>query len=346
MRGQTKIARFVSTFAVFFLLVAFVVTCNFFLFFHDVDIPRDQLEHAAKATFVNVLLLTVLFAGSDIYRRKRTVEKPVREIQQALEKITSGDFSVRLDPSTTYGSFSSIMDSINRMTGELGSVETLRSDFLANVSHEMKTPLAVIQNYGTLLQSPDLTEKERLKYARRIAEQTRRLNNLMTNILKLNRLENQQIYPKAEPFDLTEQLARCMLQFEQVWEEREIEIETDLQEDVTVRMDEELMALVWNNLLSNAFKFTPNGGTVRLSLKAEGDLVLVTVADTGIGMTAREGARIFEKFYQADSSRATSGNGLGLALVKRIMDIVGGEITVSSTPGAGSTFTVRLRNKK
>ena len=346
MRGQTPIARFISTFAVFFLLVAFVVTCNFFLFFHDVDIPREQLEHAAKATFVNVLLLTVLFAGSDIYRRKRTVEKPVREIQQALDKITAGDFSVRLDPNSTYGSFAGIMDSINHMTAELGGVETLRSDFLANVSHEMKTPLAVIQNYGTLLQSPDLTEEERAKYARKITGQTRRLSSLMTNILKLNRLENQQIYPKAEPFNLTEQLARCMLQFEQVWEERQIEIETDLQEDVTVRMDEELLELVWNNLLSNAFKFTPSGGTVGLSLKAEGDTVLVTVADTGIGMTAREGARIFEKFYQADSSRSTSGNGLGLALVKRIMDIVGGEITVASTPGAGSTFTVRLRNGK
>jgi len=346
MKGQTKIARFFSTFAVFFLLVAFVVTCNFFLFFHDVDIPREQLEHAAKATFVNVLLLTVLFAGFDIYRRKRTVEKPVREIQQALDKITAGDFSVRLDPNTTYGSFAGIMDSINHMTAELGGVETLRSDFLANVSHEMKTPLAVIQNYGTLLQSPDLTEEERTKYARKITGQTRRLSSLMTNILKLNRLENQQIYPKAEPFDLTEQLARCMLQFEQVWEERQIEIETDLQEDVMVRMDEELLELVWNNLLSNAFKFTPVGGTVRLSLSTAGDIVQVVVADTGIGMTAREGARIFEKFYQADSSRSTSGNGLGLALVKRIMDIVGGEITVASTPGAGSTFTVRLRNGK
>ena len=346
MRGQTKIARFFSTFAVFFLLVAFVVTCCFFLFFHDVEIPRDQLDHAAKATFVNVLVLTALFVGFDLYRRKRTVEKPVREIQQALDKITAGDFSVRLDPESTYGSYSSIMESINHMTGELGSVETLRSDFLANVSHEMKTPLSVIQNYGTLLQSPDLTEAERMKYARQITEQTRRLSSLMTNILKLNRLENQQIYPKAEPFNLTEQLARCMLQFEQVWEEREIEIDTDLQEDVLVRMDEELLELVWNNLLSNAFKFTPNGGAVRLCLKAEGEYVLVTVADTGIGMTAREGARIFEKFYQADSSRATAGNGLGLALVKRIMDIVGGEITVSSTPGAGSTFTVRLRNEK
>lgn len=343
MRGQGPAARFLSTFAVFFLLVAFVVTCNFFLFFQGVDIPREQLDHSAKMTFANVLLLTAVFTGLDLYRRKRTVERPVREIQQALDKITAGDFSVRLDSNTTYGSFSGIMESINHMTAELGGVETLRTDFLSNVSHEMKTPLSVIQNYGTLLQSANLTEKERMKYAGRITEQTRRLSSLMTNILKLNRLENQQIYPKAESFNLTEQLARCMLQFEQVWEERQIEIDTDLQADVTVRMDEELLELVWNNLLSNAFKFTPNGGSVKLSLRGEADVVWVSVADTGIGMTAREGSRIFEKFYQADSSRATAGNGLGLALVKRIMDIVGGEITVASTPGAGSTFTVKLR---
>ena len=337
------ICHFLQTFLIFFCLVAFVVTCCFALFLHDIDIPREHLDIAAKATFINVLVLAALFSAIDIHRRRVTVDKPTREIQAALDKITAGDFSVRLDPGKAYGGFSRIMESINRMTGELGSVETLRSDFIANVSHEMKTPLAVMRNYGTLLQAPDLSEEDRLRYARAVTDSSRRLGALVTNILKLNRLENQQIYPQPKEYDLSEQLCRCLLQFESRWEDGDISIETDIAEDVRVRMDEELLELVWNNLLSNAFKFTPEGGRVSLSLAVEGSWIRVTVADTGCGMTPEVGAHIFEKFYQGDTSHATAGNGLGLALVKRIMDITGGEISVSSTPGAGSTFTVRIR---
>lgn len=343
MNRLKRAVNFISTFLVFFGLVAFVVTCCFFLFLHDIEIPRSQLDDAAKATFLNVLILTTIFVISDIRRRRQTVDKPVAEIQKALDKITAGDFSVRLDPENTYGNFSQIMVSINRMTQELGSVETLRTDFVASVSHEMKTPLSVIQNYGTLLQSPDLTEEQRLKYAKAVTENTRRLSSLMTNILKLNRLENQQIYAQPKQYDLGEQLARCLLQFESRWEENNIEIDVDLAEDVTIRLDEELMELVWNNLLSNAFKFTEPGGKVSLKMVVENGAAIISVADTGCGMTPEVGAHIFEKFYQGDTSHATAGNGLGLALVKRIMDIVSGEISVSSAPGVGSTFTVKLR---
>lgn len=343
MKWMKPVSNFLMTFLVFFLLVAFVISCCFFLFLHDIEIQREYLDDAAKATFVNVVVLAMLFSFSDMYRRKKTVEEPTKQIQAALDKITAGDFTVRLDPENAYGGFSPIMESINRMTQELSGVETLRTDFVANVSHEMKTPLAVIQNYGTLLQSPDLTEKQRLKYARTITENTRRLGSLMTNILKLNRLENQQIYPEPKEYDLGEQLAGCLLQYESRWEENDIEIETDLQEDVTVRLDEELMELVWSNLLSNAFKFTEPGGKIALRMWVQDGRAVVSVADTGCGMTAEVGEHIFEKFYQGDTSHATAGNGLGLALVKRIMDIVDGEITVSSAPGVGSTFTVKLR---
>lgn len=146
-------------------------------------------------------------------------------------------------------------------------------------------------------------------------------------------------------YDLSEQLCECLLQFESRWEEKEINVQTDLAEDVTITADGELLALVWNNLLSNAFKFTPRGGTVSVSLKADGEDVVVAVNDTGCGISKESGERIFEKFYQADRSHASQGNGLGLALVKRVIDITGGSITVDSKLGVGSTFTVRLRRE-
>jgi len=228
------------------------------------------------------------------------------------------------------------------MAEELGSVETLRTDFIANVSHEMKTPLAVMQNYGTLLQTPDLSEEKRIEYAKGVTDGSRRLADMMTNILKLNRLENQQIYPRVSEFDLGEQLCECLLQYENVWEKANIEIETDIEEDVKVKADAELLSHVWNNLFSNAFKFTPSGGRVTVSLTATDHHAIVKVSDTGCGMTPEVGAHIFEKFYQGDTSHSVQGNGLGLALVKRVIDIMQGEIGVESAVGKGSSFTVRI----
>jgi len=166
--------------------------------------------------------------------------------------------------------------------------------------------------------------------------------DMMTNILKLNRLENQQIYPKADEFDLGEQICQCLLQYENVWEKMDIEIETDIADDIKIRADQELLSIVWNNLFSNAFKFTPQGGKVSVSLAAEGDFATVTVSDTGCGMSPEVGAHIFEKFYQGDTSHSSQGNGLGLALVKRVVDIMQGEISVESALGKGSKFTVRI----
>jgi signal transduction histidine kinase len=263
--------------------------------------------------------------------------------------MIEGDFSVRIEPISKFGtdeSFNEIIDCINKMSEELSGVETLRTDFIANVSHEMKTPLAVIQNYGTLLESPDLPEERRIEYAQAIKDASRRLSDMMTNILKLNRLENQQIYPNPKTFDLGEQLCECLLQYEGVWERRNIEIETNIEDDVRVCADDELLSLVWNNLLSNAFKFTDDGGKVSLSLTANEEYATVKISDTGCGMTAEVGAHIFEKFYQGDTSRATQGNGLGLALVKRVVDITHGEIGVESTVGVGTTFTVKIRREK
>ena len=288
----------------------------------------------------------MLFTVIDAIRRKLTTEKITEYIANAAGKIVQGDFNVRIKPVNKMGvdeNFNEIIHCFNMMAEELSGVETLRTDFIANVSHEMKTPLSVMQNYGTLLQMPELAEDKRIEYAKGVAEGSRRLADMMTNILKLNRLEKQQIFPKTEEYDLGEQLCECLLQFENVWEEKNIEIETELAEDVKVNTDGELLSLVWNNLFSNAFKFTPEGGKVTLILEATEHHAIVKVKDTGCGMSQEVGAHIFEKFYQGDTSHATQGNGLGLALVKRVVDILQGEISVESAVGKGSTFVVKFR---
>ena len=346
-----QILKTVNNYVVFFLVVAFAVTCCMMLFIRTLAdsmglvFNEENVAAAAKITFLNVLLLTFLFGTIDYIRRKIMVERPVKIITAATEQITQGDFSVRV--ATMHGAgmegFNQIGTAINKMAAELSGTETLRTDFIANVSHELKTPLAVMGNYATMLQRPGITEEEKCEYAKAISEAARKLAQLITNILKLNKLENQQIFPQPQEFDLGEQLCQCLLGFEDAWEAKNLEIETDIQDDVRIQSDPELVSLVWNNLISNAVKFTPDGGTIGLSLKRENDSVVVSVRDTGCGIKPDVGQYIFEKFYQGDTSHATQGNGLGLALVKRVVDILNGEINVQSMFGQGSTFTVRFK---
>ena len=347
-----KVLKWLNHYFVFFLLVAFVITCCTMLFVStlaetlNITPTQENISAAAKITFLNVALLSLIFTVIDTVRRRLTVERPVKNITDAAEKIIQGDFSVRVKPQRKLGAdetFNRIIECFNKMAEELGSVETLRTDFIANVSHEMKTPLSVMQNYGTLLQVPGLSEEKRIEYAKGITDASRRMADMMTNILKLNRLENQQIFPKTAEFDLGEQLCECLLAYENVWEKAGINIETDIAENVIVKADAELLSHVWSNLFSNAFKFTPAGGTVTVSLAQTEHHAVVKVTDTGCGMSPEVGARIFEKFYQGDASRAVQGNGLGLALVKRVVDIMQGEISVESALGRGSSFTVKIR---
>ena len=336
----------------FFIVVAFAVTCCMMLFLSTladtmgIAFTSENLTTAAKLTFGNVLLITFIFASFDFLRRKLTVERPVRKITEATERIMQGDFSVRIPPIRDFSGetgFNQIAMAINQMAEELSGTETLRTDFIANVSHELKTPLAVMGNYATMLQRPGLTEAEKNEYAKEISHASRRLAQLITNILKLNKLENQQILLKSEEFDLSEQLCQSILQYEEMWEQKDLNIETDIEENVRIQSDEELLSLVWNNLMSNAVKFTQKGGTICVRMETDGEFVSVSVSDTGCGIPAEIGQHIFEKFYQGDTSHATEGNGLGLALVKRVVDILNGEISVQSVYGQGSTFTVKIR---
>jgi len=347
-----QVMRAINNYAVFFLMVSFVVSCCMVLFVTvladtmDLTFTRDNITTAAKLTFGNVLLITFFSGTIDYIRRKQMVDKPVKQILAAADKIMQGDFSVRIEPVKEFAGetgFNEIIACLNKLTAEPAGTETLRTDFIANVSHELKTPLAVMGNYATMLQRPGITEEERCEYAKAISDSARRLAALITNILKLNKLENQQIFPQLDEYELGEQLCESLLQFEDAWERKGLEIETDIQEDVRIRSDAELLSLVWNNLISNAVKFTPEGGTIGVSLKTEGNQVVVQVRDTGCGIKPDVGQHIFEKFYQGDTSHATQGNGLGLALVKRVVDILNGEIGVQSVYGQGSTFTVKFR---
>ena len=342
-------------YAAFFSVIAFAITGCMIVFLNQIEQDLDvvytesNIRHAAILTFIDVILISIFFTIIDGIRRRYMIERPVRRIVNAADRIMRGEFSVRIEPLPgiyDVAGFNVIIEYFNKMAGELSGTETLRTDFIANVSHELKTPLAVIQNYGTMLQSPNLTEERRLEYAKAITESSRRLADLITNILKLNKLENQQIYPQWQTYNLGEQLCECLLNFESIWEKKEIEIDTDIEEEVFIDSDGELLMLAWNNLFSNAMKFTERGGCVSVSLKSDGSFAVVQVSDTGCGISPEVGRHIFEKFYQGDTSHATQGNGLGLALVKRIIDIVDGDISVQSEAGKGSTFTVKIRRKE
>lgn len=347
-----KIIHFLYGYLLFFLTVAFVVSCSMSLFVSSItktmqlELTAENMNVAAKLTFANVIFLSAVFLLIDTLRRKFTTETITKRIASAAKRLVMGDFNVRITPPksiVTDKNLREIITCFNQMAEELAGVETLRTDFIANVSHEMKTPLSVMQNYGTLLQAPDLSEEKRLEYAKGVTDGSRRLSDMMTNILKLNRLEKQQIYPKTEQYDLGEQLCECLLDFETVWEKKQIEIDVQIADDVKVNTDRELLTLVWNNLFSNALKFTPEGGSVTVTLETDGTYAIVLVKDTGCGMSPEVGKHIFEKFYQGDTSHATQGNGLGLALVKRVVDILQGEISVESRLGEGSTFLVKFR---
>ena len=282
-------------------------------------------------------------------RMKAAYDTPMQEISAVTKKVASGDFTVRIKPlhDAEKADYLDVMiGDLNTMIGELGSIETLKTDFVSNVSHEIRTPLSVIQNYAYLLQTEMPEDTEKREYAETILRASKRLNTLVTNILRLNKLENQQVRATKVPFDLSAQLAECLLVFEPVWEEKGISVEPVIPDDVTVCSDRELLGIVWNNLLSNAFKFTEAGGTVGISLQASEEIATVTVRDTGCGIPPETIRHIFDKFYQGDTSHAAQGNGLGLAMVRRILDMTDGEIAVLSAPGEGSAFTVKLKINK
>lgn len=339
-------------FLIFFMLISFVITCCMILFLGTmqnvmgIELRQEEIQRAAKLTFANVILISLLCSVIDALRRRIMVGRPVRKIIGAAHEVMKGNLSVRIERMNSIDpddGFNIIIDYFNRMIEELSGMETLRTDFIANVSHELKTPLAIIQNYGEMLNVEELSEEKRHEYAGAVKNAAGKLADMVTNILRLNKLENQTIYPAAGVYDIGEQLCECLLGFERGLEDKRLKVDTSIAENIKVEADPELLSLVWNNLFSNAIKFTEPGGRISVAMEADKELAVVKVSDTGCGISKETGAHIFEKFYQGDTSHGAKGNGLGLALVKRVMDIIGGDIEVSSEVGRGSTFTVRLR---
>jgi len=288
--------------------------------------------------FLLMMLICFLIGVSSERFVREKIFSPILKLNAAMKEVAAGNFRHRLAMDKDISQIEEIREMIqhfNTMTKELDSIEMLRADFVSNVSHEFKTPLSAIEGYGTLLQNSELPLGERQEYLARILSSTRRLATLTDNILKISRLETGDLAIEKKTFDLTEQIRLACLSFQYPWEHIELE-------EITYRGNPELLFQVWTNLIGNAIKFTEEGGQVRVKLRQEPGKILVEVADSGIGMPPQVLTHIFEKFYQGDSSRQQEGNGLGLALVSRIVTLHGGTVQVSSKEGEGSIFTVVL----
>lgn len=329
----------------FFLLVAGISTIVIMTYAAVSDKLGENRAAIAGIMFAVIAAVSVLCTVVDFVRRKYSVYRPVNQILQATDDIAQGKFDTRLTPKHSfkyYDEYDYIMENFNKMAEELSKSEVLKTDFISNVSHELKTPLAVIQSYAALLKYDDLPAEKRTEYADTLISASARLNNLVVNILSLNKLENQQITAPAQEVRLDEMLAQSVLNYEEIIERKNIDFNCDLDE-ITVLTQPNYLEIVWNNLVSNALKFTPEGGKVNVSLRADNGYAVVAVSDTGCGISAETGRHIFDKFYQGDTSHSKEGNGLGLALVKKVIDVLGGEITVQSEVNKGSVFTVRLK---
>ena len=287
---------------------------------------------STSLSFLAVFVLMTTFASFRL-------SKPVQVLTRAHEKVQEGDFTVRL-PDNQPGEVGELMRSFNDMTEALGSTAYLQKDFISSISHEFKTPIASIRGFAKLLQMPGLTEEQKAEYIHLIAQESDRLSRLSETLLRLSALEQQTALASLTTFTLDEQLRQVILRLEPAWSQKDIGWQLEM-EELAITSDQELLNQVWVNLIQNAIKFSPEGSEIAVRLFREGSTV-VEIEDHGCGMTEEAQQRIFDKFYQADKSRKQEGVGLGLSLVKRIVDMMGGQITVKSAVGEGSTFRVEL----
>ena len=343
--GTVKESRFPPSLFAIYLVVLFLMSGVH----TGLIVLMNRLEwNAVIQSIIPMIYWGMVAMALTLFTRRKiraVYEEPMHNLAEATSRVANGDFSVYVPALHTQDKWDyldvMIVD-FNKMVEELGSIETLKTDFVSNVSHEMKTPIAIIKNYAELLKTGHLTEEQRKEYAEGIEGAAMRLSNLISNILKLNKLENQRITPEVEAYDVCRQLCECILHFEEAWDEKNIELETELEDVAMVEADESLLEIVWNNLLSNAIKFTEPGGTVTVKQISEEGFVKISVSDTGCGMDNDVMNHIFDKFYQGDTSHSKEGNGLGLALVKRVLELLDGDIQVFSEEGRGSTFLVTL----
>lgn len=332
-------------FILFFLTIAGTSSCSIMIFQAVNKASGGNIVAIIFAVLGSILTGTIICTIIDIIRRKTMVDTPTQKILSATNEIAKGNFNVRMDirhPHKKFTEYDKIMENINKMSEELGKTEILKADFVSNVSHEIKTPLSIIQNYIKLIKKSGISKEDKDKYLDEIMVATKRLTSLVTNILKLNKLENQTLDFDYEKFNLGEELRQIVLAFESSIESKELSLDLNI-DDITIYSSKELLEIVWNNLLSNAIKFSNIGGKIGIRVFEKSGDATIQISDTGLGMDESVGKHIFDKFYQGDTSHASEGNGLGLALVKKVIDILGGEISVISEKNKGSTFTIKLR---
>ena len=288
-----------------------------------------------------VLVASSAVAGIIALLLNHRILRPIRNLGSAMNRVAGGDFKLRIDSTSRSGDIQQLYKDFNVMVSELEKTEVLQSDFVSNVSHEFKTPINAIEGYTMLLQGTGEGTPEQREYVEKILHNTRRLSSLIGDILLLSKVENQTIAREETEFRLDEQVRQSILSLEPQWSEKETDFDVEL-EEISYRGDERLLLHVWNNLIGNAVKFNPPNAAVRLRLSRSDGGVIFTVEDEGPGIPPEAQKHIFDKFYQGDSSHREEGNGLGLALVKRILNVCGGEIAQENLPGRGCRFTVRL----
>ena len=331
--------NFLFSFSFFLIQIA---SSTFLSVLTLIAISQGWIHNPAPLFMLVIFIIMSIFSGTLLTKLVgKHVLKPIIQLNEAAHAVSQGNFNIQLEEKAFGKEIRELIRSFNIMTKELSHIETFRNDFVANVSHEFKTPLSSIEGYATLLQSPGLSEEKRLEYASRIIAGTKRLTTMTGNILMLSRLENQQTGIERSAFSLDEQLRQIVLLYEDEWNRKELCLELDLPA-VTYVGNEELLFQVWQNLFGNAVKFSNPGGSVFLQLLPEEKQITVLLRDTGTGIAEKDLNRIFEKFYQGEQSRNTPGNGLGLALAKQIAELHGGSITASSSLQEGTEFTVIL----
>ena len=330
-------------FILFFLTTIINVTLAIIIFYF---VQHKSTWMIAISIIALVIVMSLFMTIFDYFRRKTMITKPLKEILDATESLAKGtfDFNIRYNHSyENFDEFDLIKDYLKKMANELKKNQMINNDFISNVSHEIKTPLSVITNYAKLLENEKLTKEERKQYLNNLKHATKKLSDLVTNILRLNKLENQKLIPEIKRFNLSELIINKIIQYESIIEEKNIELDVNIQEDLYINSEESYIEIIVNNLLTNAIKFTNEKGTISVSLQKNKNEYEIKVKDTGIGMNAETGKHIFDKFYQGDTSHHKEGNGLGLSLVKKVIDIIGGSISVESEINKGTTFIVLIK---
>lgn len=345
MKNNTQSAKItLAGFLLFLLPLTITVSCAIVIY-DRVMSKFNNLLYVAILLVLYITFITIAFTILDTFRRRLMVDRPVIQILSATNKIASGHFDISVPHCNDYNKqdeYDIIIDNINKMASELKKSEILKNDFISNVSHEIKTPLANIKNYSKALLKDNLDSNTKTKYLNQLIASTDKISNLITNILKLNKLENQSITLKYEKTNISELLRESIIIFEDKLESKSINLHLNVSE-ITALIDSSYLEIIFNNLISNAIKFTNPNGNINITLSSENDSIIFMVQDDGIGMSDSVGKHIFDKFYQGDTSHSHEGNGLGLALVKKIVDIIGGDILVSSKENHGTTFTVKLK---